>query len=465
MVNVMGKKISIMGIVLFLILISFTIYKVLESPLKLIDDDIIELSLGEKYKEPGYKAHSFFKNLNENVIVTNNINKDKLGTYTVTYKLEYGDQKYLKTRKVKVIDKEKPQIILKGNKTSFVCPNSAYSEDGYTAIDNYDGNITENVKVKKESNRIIYSVSDKSGNKAETIRTLKKGDKTPPKITLGQEEVKVSIGSPYYEGDYGATDNCDGDLSKSVKYEGHVDTSKEGTYTIKYTVNDKSGNIGTARKKIIVGKFAMRTIYLTFDDGPSRLTEKFLDVLKEKNVKATFFVIGPKIDALSHIVKREYDEGHAIGLHSFSHDYRKVYQSEENFWNDLQKIREKVYNITGKYSNIIRFPGGSSNSISRRYKRGIMTNLSKQVASHGYTYFDWNVSSGDAGDTKNPDKIYKNVVSNLHNGANVILMHDVDANNGSLTALSKIIDYGKKNGFNFEKLTETTAPLHHTINN
>lgn len=442
----------------------FLLFKIFIPTLSLNKKDI-EIEVGTSYEEPGYKAKKIFKNLNNYVTVSSNIDENKIGEYKVTYLLKYKNKEYEKTRKVKVIDTEKPEIILKGEKTSYVCPNQKYEEEGFVATDNYDGIITDRVIVQKNKNKVTYSVKDSSGNERKITRKLIYKDVLGPDIKIYEEE-KININSTYYEGNYKANDNCDGDISKNVKVEGKVDTNKEGTYTIKYTVSDSSNNTSIKYKKVIVGNFYKKTIYLTFDDGPSMyLTSKVLDVLKEKNVRATFFVIGPKIDALRHLVKREYDEGHAIGLHSYSHKYEKIYQSDEAFWNDIELIKQKVFEITGNTSKIIRFPGGSSNNISKHYNKKIMTRLTKEAYDYGYVYFDWNVSSGDAGGTKNSTKIYNNVISSLTDEANIVLMHDIDINTGTLKALPKIIDYALKNGYTFDVLTENTPVVHHTVHN
>ena len=137
-----------------------------------------------------------------------------------------------------------------------------------------------------------------------------------------------------------------------------------------------------------------KIIYLTFDDGPGMYTKRILDVLEEYNVKATFFVTNqfPKYE---YLIKNEYEKGHAIGVHTYSHNYRKIYSSFENYIDDVNKMNEIIKKYTGNFSNILRFPGGSSNTISRKYKKGIMTELTREVSNLGYTYFDWNVASGD----------------------------------------------------------------------
>ncbi len=213
-----------------------------------------------------------------------------------------------------------------------------------------------------------------------------------------------------------------------------------------------------------VEKNTPKYVYLTFDDGPSySITPKLLDLLDEEQVKATFFVIN-KSDDLDYLIKREYQSGHAIGLHSYSHVYKTIYKSADSYFKDLYLIRNKVLSITGSLSNLVRFPGGSSNTISRNYSRGLMTKLTKEVENRGFYYFDWNISSGDATGRLSQKRIYKNVVNNLRYTNNVILMHDFENNYGTLKALKDIIKYCKDNGYIFKTLNQDIV-VHHRILN
>ena len=202
-------------------------------------------------------------------------------------------------------------------------------------------------------------------------------------------------------------------------------------------------------------------IFLTFDDGPSNATTgRLLDILKKYNVKATFFVPGNGSDDL---IKREYNEGHSIGLHTYSHSYKTVYASEEAFFNDLAKVDQRVYNAVGIHPKITRFPGGASNTVSK-FNKGIMTRLAKQLTEKGYKYWDWNVSSGDAGDTTNPDKIVENVTSNCtKDKRNIVLMHDI--HEYTVNAIERIILWAKENNYQFYRIEENMDPVHHRIAN
>ncbi len=208
-----------------------------------------------------------------------------------------------------------------------------------------------------------------------------------------------------------------------------------------------------------------KTIYLTFDDGPSYLTNQILDILKQGNVPATFFVIGTHIDEYKDTVKRAHNEGHTIALHSFTHNYKYIYSIDQNYFDDLNKIKNKVYNITGNNSRIIRLPGGSSNTVSKKYNQGIITRITNKLNDNDYYYFDWNVDSGDASGKLTKEQIYHNTTSALHQGQNVILMHDTAVKKSTVEALPDIIKYAKDNGYTFARITKDTRTTHHHINN
>lgn len=201
---------------------------------------------------------------------------------------------------------------------------------------------------------------------------------------------------------------------------------------------------------------------MTFDDGPSYLTRQILDILDEENIKATFFVV-----SANENTKRAYNGGHTIGLHSSTHKYSYIYSNSETYFKDLTDISNKVYNVVGIRSNIIRFPGGSSNTVSKKYCKGIMSYLTSEVLNRGYIYFDWNIDSNDAGrDINNSQNIYYNVVNNLsHNKTNVVLMHDSANHKATVKALKDIIHYGKNNGYTFKAITLDTPVVIHGVNN
>lgn len=206
-----------------------------------------------------------------------------------------------------------------------------------------------------------------------------------------------------------------------------------------------------------------KTCYLTFDDGPSDNTSKILDILKENNIKATFFVVHNNPELL----KRIHNEGHTIGLHSASHKYSKIYASEEAFFADLTEIGDAVERATGVRSKIIRFPGGSSNTVSASYCKGIMSRLTRQVVEKGYLYYDWNASDGDADGSNIPaSTLIKNIRRDGTSAKRlIVLMHDAADKKTTVEALPEIIKIYRDAGYAFDRITEQTPMMTHGVNN
>ncbi len=456
-----NKLILIIGVVLIIFLLIYLFIPFF----KLKGKREITLEVNNEYKENGYLTNA------KVLEVSNNINTSKLGTYTVLYKYKKYNKIKETIRVVNIVDKTPPELDLIGNLEINNCSKS-YQEEGYAAFDNYDGDLTQKVEKEIKDGKIIYKVKDSSNNITTKERIFSNIDKEGPIIKLKGSSVNLKINNKYVEQGYTVTDNCDDDLTSKVEITNNININKEGTYEVIYKVKDKSGNESKEVRKVTVytpkkcfssvsnGKPGV--IYLTFDDGPStKNTARLLDILKEENVKATFFLTDKT--NTDYLIKRMYDEGHTIGLHTASHNYKYVYSSTTNFFKDIEKIKEKVARVTGESPTIIRFPGGSSNTVSS-FNPGIMCTLSNMVIEKGYHYFDWNVSSGDAGSGRSKKNTYRNVTNNLSkNRANVVLMHDIY--DSTVDAVKDIIKYGKDNGYTFEKITMDTEMYTHYVNN
>ena len=428
----------------------------------------IEIGYNQEYVEFGYQAKSLFKDITKQVIVNNNLS-NKLGEYSVTYTLNYGKIKIKKTRWVTIVDKIKPTIEVPEDPVK-VCPGQVVNEIAFKAIDGYDGDITDRVDSSYFEDKVILKVSDSADNEMMREIPIIYEDIENPKLTLkGNETIYLSVSGKYNEPGYTATDNCDGDITSKVSVSGNVN-NQVGTYKLTYTVSDDAGNVAEAYRTVKVYKYntynsgtiGNGTIYFTFDDGPSQgVTNVILDILKDEGVKATFFVTCSGSDSL---IKRIYDEGHTVALHTASHDYAYIYSSVDNYFADLNKVAERVKRITGIDAKIIRFPGGSSNTVSRQYSSGIMTTLTSMVLDRGYRYFDWNVSAGDAGSARSSSDVYNNVTRNLSKSrANVVLMHDTRGI--TRDALRDIINYAKANDYAFDKIEMDTYMIRHSVNN
>jgi len=205
--------------------------------------------------------------------------------------------------------------------------------------------------------------------------------------------------------------------------------------------------------------------YLTFDDGPSANTAKILDILDKYGAKATFFVIhrAGYESTYKEIVRR----GHTIALHSYTHNYAKIYSSTSAYFSDLDRLSDYVAGVTGVRPKIMRFPGGGSNTVSRQHSRGIMTRLTAEVQKRGYRYYDWNVDSGDAdATTVKASTLLSNIKKRCGSQKSaIILMHDSPSKTTTVTALPDIIRYLRSKGYELLPITEDTPQIHHNVNN
>lgn len=207
--------------------------------------------------------------------------------------------------------------------------------------------------------------------------------------------------------------------------------------------------------------------YLTFDDGPTDNTLRILEILKASNIKATFFVVDNAQTKINYVSKI-YADGHTVGLHTASHNYANLYSSVDAYYNDLNTISSKVESIIGIKSFVMRFPGGGSNKVSKQYSPGIMSYLTSTegVAKQGYTYFDWNVDSGDASGKLSASRIANNVLQGAKNKNSIcVLMHDAAAKTTTVDALPEIIRGLINQGFSFQPLTTESYGFHHSVNN
>lgn len=430
--------------------------------IKLKGNKVEVLNYKEKYKDKGYKASFLGDDITSDVSVSGKVNSAKLGEYNITYTVKIGFFTRKVTRKVLVKDMLKPKLNIDDSDV-YLCPGSEIVPEKVKATDNYDGDISKKVKTVINNDKIIYRVSDSSGNIKEVEKKIFFADKEGPKLSLeGLEYIYTFVGDNFDDPGAKANDNCDGDVKVTV--DNSVNMNAVGEYKVVYKAQDSAGNSSEISRTVKVSeRGANGTIYLTFDDGPnSGTTNVILDILKEEGVPATFFVTNKGPDEL---IKREYDEGHTVALHTATHDYAIVYASADSYFNDLYSVQERVKRITGYESKIIRFPGGSSNTISRRYTPGIMSYLTTEVLNRGFKYYDWNLSSGDAaGGSPSSSDIYNNVVSNLRKDRiNMVLMHDIKTY--TRDALRDIIHYGKNNGYTFEKITMETEMVRQRVNN
>jgi len=487
---------------------------------KLIGESSVISECGEPYKDQGADAEvtgsilSFVHHPISVKVSTERVNIHEPGTYTVTYSAKFMWLSASATRDVVIVDTTPPVIELKHIDDYYTLPHHAYEEEGFTATDNHDGDITSKVVSEEKDGRVYYTVSDQYGNKATAEREIFYDDRNAPVFSFPSGEEGFLFQGQSWEDDVQAEDDADGDVSDRIKSEGSVDTDQVGTYTITYTVSDEWGNVAKQSRYVTVKRIPVsadeaaaaaiitpvteeaaaaggaagtgstanaaagataaqaakpatadpkKIIYLTFDDGPGRYTEELLKILDDHKVLATFFVTAAYED-YQDLIGAEYNAGHSVGVHTATHEYSEIYASTDAYWEDFNIMQDIIQEQTGCRTDIFRFPGGASNTISANYSKGIMSELAKQSGEKGYIYVDWNVTSGDAGDTTDSEVLYQNMMKGIHTYENsFILCHDIK--DFTIATMDRFITDALKEGYTFLPITSETRTCHHGINN
>ena len=431
-----------------------------ETPTVEINETFEPLSIVEKVRKD---------TIDDIVVNVDALDVNTLGTYVVTYTL--GEEVF--EIPVSVVDTVAPTFDAVDGETD-----ATIAVDPATLVSNIVDATNTTVSFKEEYSfdtegtfDFVVVVKDEGNNVTE--KTIKMNilpkDETAPVIS-GKESMTLYINSTIDEMDgMSVKDNQDPNPKLTV-VSNSVNNKKAGTYKIVYEAVDRSGNKATFTRTITIKNekkteyTGEKVVYLTFDDGPSYNTKKVLDILAKYDIKATFFVTGNG-STHNQYIKEVYDAGHTLALHTYSHNYSQVYASVDAYFADLKKIDDLVYSLTGYHSPYVRFPGGSSNTVSRNYSKGIMSKLAVELHNRGYEYYDWNVSSADAsGQNVSVDTIIRSSTS-VSNGTVMLLFHDTYGKDSTVKALPTIIEYYQDLGYTFKGIDENTYGFHHGINN
>ena len=236
-------------------------------------------------------------------------------------------------------------------------------------------------------------------------------------------------------------------MEQIVEYQEELDKEKEIERQAKIP---KLTNEGKENIKKIYSSETKRA-FLTFDDGPSPNTNDILNILKENDIKATFFVLGSQVEIMPEITNRIYNEGHYIANHGYSHIYSKIYQSPEqvlNEYNQCNKIVANTIKVPEYNSHLFRFPGGS---VGGKYAE-IKSQAISLLDQNNILYVDWNSLTGDSEKTNPTEEYLMNNLQKTTNEKNsvIILMHDTQAKRITVEFLPKVIEYLKQQGYEFE---------------
>ena len=377
-----------------------------------------------------------------------------------------------------ILSRWQVSITLAGGETATAALGHEYVDPGASAtfsgrdIHAFDGDVKVRVNDKNvdTSKPGTYTVtyrasrlfwSDKVERKVTVI------EDQPPVLTLGEVDPYIDAGDGWTD-NYTAMDDRDGNITSQVNVSGDLDLSRVGSYTIHYSVSDSVGNTATADRDVrVIGVdqpiSGTKIVFLTFDDGPWDATDELLDILARHDAKVTFFVTNNHPEYIN-CIGRAFREGHTVAVHTLTHDFDKVYASSENYWSDFEAMNDIIEEQTGGYrSNIFRFPGGSSNTISS-FNPGIMTRLTQEAAQKGLDYFDWNVDCGDGGGLNDTPQLTQNIINGISNtDISVVLCHD--SHTATVRAIEDVLIWGEQNGYVFLPLGKGVTTSHHTVAN
>ena len=311
-------------------------------------------------------------------------------------------------------------------------------------------------KVSSLEKEIDYALSETGGDYL-TLRSSREALLGNPNVDSGRfaDSTKTVLGSSNVDTNSAEnTENADG--TETVDTDQTAAVSAD-TASVEDSGEQKAGNAADTSdgspEKVVKGR-----VYLTFDDGPSIYTGQILDILKENQVKATFFVIG-RDEEYYQYYKRIVEEGHSIGMHSYTHVYQDFYRSLDSFGTELEKLDNLIYDQTGVHSRLFRFPGGSSNSVASLPIENYIAYLNE----HNINYYDWNSLNGDAVTTGlSPQTLVDNIMNDVtKNQDSIVLMHDLQTTHTTVESLQLLIDTLRSEGYEILPIDENTPLIQH----
>lgn len=381
------------------------------------------IALNEYYEEEGYEVLYHFKSYQDQVQITSDLDESKVGKYTITYRVPKLNIK--KTRTIHVVDNTRPTITLKGNKEIFTFIDNEYEDEGATAIDNYDGDISKNITIennvnlKKEGNyEVIYKVKDKSGNEA----VLKR------KVIVSKNPMSVKLKYTYDDYD---NEPMEWWFNKSKEHKRNT-----GAMSSKKIKQYDSYYIGENEK----------VIYLTFDEGGNDKTyiKEIADLLNRYEIKATFFLTRNYIHDEADFIRELVNNDHIIGNHTRNHLNMASLANEasiDQFVEEVTSVEKAYMEVTGQEMvKVFRFPKGEASERTMKMMKDL-----------GYKNYFWSHAYYDYGPELSYQEAYDAMMNYYHNGA-IYLIHP--NNKGNYTALEDFIKEMLDMGFTFKTVDQ-----------
>ena len=353
---------ALMVIIAFTFVFIYFYYNALT--IKLIGNEKLTIALGENYVELGAKATYLYKDFSSNIETKGDVDTSKVGTYSVEYNITKGKITRSVVRKIIVVDLTSPEIVLNGAQNVILC-GKEYVEDGYQAIDNVDGDVTDRVEIVKEENKIIYSVIDSSGNKTEITRNLINDNVNPEISLIHSDNLTFKKGKKYKEFGAKAIDNCDGDITSRIEIVSNVDVNKVGDYVVTYKVKDSSDNESIITRNIkVYNKEELNKGYTEIEQGP-KYVNGILIVSKKYAIPSDFKADNAEaLKALSDLQAAAKKAGYSLPTRSA---YRS-YSTQASLYERYKKSYGQEY-TDGRAAR----PGHSEHQTGLAFDIGIAT--------------------------------------------------------------------------------------------
>lgn len=457
----MKRSIILLLVIIVIVVIVSVIYNIFPR-LQLNGPKNMVLSYRDIYVEPGVIVKNVTGNYMSKIKTSSNVDTKSIGSYYVDYSLKISGRTLHVRRNVKIIDDIAPVIKLNGEQIIELSINDTYEEPGVVANDEYDGDLTDRVRVngtvdtsKYGEYVLTYEVEDNSHNVTKVNRIIKIVDEEKPTFDCDGNYSVFRVGESNPIGCQ-AIDNFDGDITDKVKITGDYNMNKPGMYKVIYTVSDNALNKTSIEHNIVVyKKRQVNRAYLTFDDGPSVLTKDILKILNDYGIKATFFVaVQGNADNYKYL-KDIVNDGHELGLHGYHHT-DILYRDKETFVKNFLEFKSLIKSKVGLEVNMYRFPGGSR---SRYLNDNVFKEIKAYFKESDITYYDWNVDSTDSSSLDiTSDEIVENTIKQIikcDSDEVTILFHDTDTKSATISALPQIINILKQMNYEFDVISNS----------
>lgn len=442
----MKKRTIIFISITVLIIIVSIIYNTFPR-LQLNGSKNITMSYRDEYEEAGVIVKNATGNNMSKIKIDNNIDKTKIGNYYVDYSLKIGTKTLRVRRNVKVIDDISPVIKLNGNQIIEISINSEYKESGFTAVDEYDGDITDKVEIIGEVNSekygeyvITYKVHDNSNNVTQVNRIVKVIDEEPPTIECQNDYSVLEQGKPI---GCKAIDNFDGDITNKIEISGNYDINKKGIYKVTYTVSDDAGNKIEKEHNIIIHTEKEKPIaYLVFNNiGNNK--ETILELLEKKQIKSTFLVTKQTKEEDNNYLNKIIQIESEIGITDT--DNQNIYKDYNMFTNYFMEIQNQIKDITGKTATIYNFTN-KEKITPQLYKK-----IKEYLSNNNIEYYNYDINLVEL----NKEEI-ENMINQIIKNENhkiIIMFNNIKQQENSQETISTIIDILNQMNYSFDTLS------------